>query len=143
MRTPSTVVLAWAIALAGGSIEAQTSTHLLEPVSLEAVRVQDAFWSPKFDVWRSVTVNDALDKFEQAGAFRNFDRVAKGLKEKHEGPPWFDGLVYETIRAASDFLASSPDPVLDKRLDGCIQRIAAAQQRSSDGYILTYTQLDE
>lgn len=143
MRSPSMLVLAWAIALAGGSTRAQTNVHPLEPVPLTAVHVQDGFWSPKLAVWRATTVYDALDKFEQSGAFRNFDRIAQGLNEKHEGPPWFDGLVYETIRAASDFLACGPDPVMDKRLDGYIQRIAAAQRRSSDGYILTFTQLDE
>jgi len=134
--------MAWVTAFNGASTMAQTDIHPLEPVPLEAVHVQDAFWSPKLGIWQDVTVHDALDKFEQAGAFRNFDRVAKGLRENHEGPPWFDGLIYETIRAASDFLLARPDPALEKRLDAYIERIAAAQQ-GSDGYLLTYTQLDE
>jgi hypothetical protein len=32
-------------------------------------------------------------------AFNNFDLVAQGKRGigKHNGPPWYDGLVYETI----------------------------------------------
>ena len=45
------------------------------------------------------------------------------------------------IRAASDFLAAEPDPELDRRLDGYIARIAAAQDAIGDGYLNTYTQL--
>ncbi len=117
--------------------------HVLEAIPIRQVQVTDEFWAPKLKLWSEKTVRDVLDKFERTGAFRNFDRVAGVEKGRHEGPPWYDGLVYETIRGASDFLISHPDQDLQARLDGYIQRIAAAQQRSSDGYLLTYTQLDE
>ena len=37
-------------------------------------------------------------------AFLNFDLVAEGKRGigKHHGPPWYDGLIYETIRGAAD-----------------------------------------
>ncbi len=142
MRRSTILLLTWILAVASGSTNAQTNLHPLEPVPLEAVKVSDGFWSPKLAVWRDVTINDAFDKFERAGAFRNFDRVAQGLQEEHEGPPWFDGLIYEMIRAASDFLAAQPDPALEKRLDGYIARIGAAAAKDPNGYVMTFTQLD-
>jgi len=123
--------------------ESAAQKHLLVPVSIQSVKIEDAFWGPRLNTWKEVTLKDVLDKFEAAGAFRNFDRVAGTLEGKHEGPPWFDGLIYETIRGASDFLISYPDQGLEQRLDGYIARIAAAQAKDPDGYIMTYTQLDE
>ena len=115
----------------------------LTPVPIQQVAVNDAFWSPKFKLWREVTIPDCLAKFEtdRGGALNNFDRVRDGKSGGHAGPPWFDGLVYEMIRASSDFLAASPDPVLEKRIDGYIARIAAAQDKDPNGYINTWTEL--
>ncbi|MCB1128782.1 MAG: glycoside hydrolase family 127 protein, partial [Verrucomicrobiae bacterium] len=39
--------------------------------------------------------------------------------------------------------AAQPDPGIEARLDGMIQRIAAAAARDPDGYLNTYTQLKE
>ena len=80
------------------------------------------FWSPKLQLWQTKTVNDVFDKFEgkiyglkvqslekdfrvlgiTRNAFLNFDLVAEGKRGigKHHGPPWYDGLIYETIRGA-------------------------------------------
>ncbi len=116
--------------------------HVLEPVPIQQVQVTDAFWAPKLELWSEKTVCDVFDKFEKSGAFRNFDRVAGVETGAHEGPPWFDGLIYETIRGASDFLASHPNKALEARLDGYIQRIAAAAAKDPNGYIMTFTQLD-
>ncbi len=88
------------------------------PIPLNHVKIEDAFWSPKFKTWRTVTIKDCLDKFEKDGAFRNFDHVARGeLDAPHGGPPWYDGLVYELIRGAADLLAQEPDPALEARID--------------------------
>ncbi len=120
------------------------------------VKINDSFWSPKLTLWSTVTVTDVLDKFEgkqthNAGcpeehdAFHNFDLVARGERGigKHAGFPWFDGLVYETIRGIADFLAATPDKKLEERVDGYIDRIYTAQQSDTTGYLDTYTQLVE
>ncbi|HMF70225.1 MAG TPA: beta-L-arabinofuranosidase domain-containing protein [Flavitalea sp.] len=129
------------------------------------VKVKDSFWGPKFDQWRTTTVNDVFNKFEgnynpqgssilkrdfeQLGAtrnaFKNFDLVAEGKRGigTHNGPPWYDGLVYETIRGAADFIARYPNDSLERRIDKYINRIAAAQASDPDGYINTYTELME
>lgn len=119
--------------------------HKLAAVPIDRVVVEDEFWSPKLTTWQKVTLRDCFNKFEhdRGGAFNNFDKVRAGQSGRHAGPPWTDGLIYEMIRGASDFLASHPDPELDKQLDGYIGRIAAAAAVNPNGYINTYTQLDE
>lgn len=128
------------------------STHVLLSIILclllsrsttAQVTITDSFWLPKLTQWRVVTSNDVLNKFEPV--FKNFDDVAQGKKGTghHEGLPWFDGLVYETIRGIAGFLQQQRDPVMEARLDKYIERIYAAQKADPDGYINTYTDLME
>jgi DUF1680 family protein len=117
--------------------------------------INDDFWSPRFETWRTTTANDVLNKFEglhldisereKNNAFANFDRIASGNKGKgeHAGLPWFDGLIYESIRGIGDLLKQKPDAALEARIDKYIDRIYAAQQADPDGYINTYTDLME
>lgn len=124
--------------------------------SVSEVIIADSFWTPRFEQWRTVTVADVFDKFEgkfkenpeewqQNNSFVNFDDVAQGKKGTghHAGLPWFDGLIYETIRGVSDLLVQKEDSSLEKRVDGYIDRICAAQRVDSSGYINTWTDLME
>src|SRR6478672_12750903 len=129
------LMLAWTVGAEPGPA--------LAPVPIERVKVDDPFWSPKRDVWRRVTIADCFDKFERDGAFANFDKVRDGKGGKHGGPPWYDGLVYETITGAADFLRDLPDEQLERRIDGYVARIAAAADKDPDGYLNTHTQLVE
>lgn len=115
----------------------------LEPVPIPYVGIEDEFWSPKLRVFREVTIPDCFAKFEKDGAFANFDRVRDGASGEHAGPPWYDGLVYEMVRASADFLASRRDPALEARIDGYVERIGAAAARDPDGYVNTWTQLEQ
>jgi DUF1680 family protein len=119
--------------------------HRIQPVPSQQVTVADDFWSPKLKVWQEVTIRDCFRKFEndRGGALNNFDKVRDGQKGGHAGPPWYDGLIYEMIRGSSDFLVIHPDPELEAQLDGYIARIAAAAAKNPNGYLNTYTQLDE
>jgi len=122
-------------------------------VGIKEVKVDDPFWSPKFRLWSTTTANDVFDKFEgkhehiegNHNTFSNFDQVARGDRgtNGHLGAPWFDGLIYESIRGISDFLAQYPDPQMEARIDGYIDRIEAAQKADPDGYLETYTILNE
>lgn len=152
-------------ALFAGNLSAQTThapVNILQPAQLNEVKIQDSFWLPRYRVWTGVTVHDVLDKLagqyvpdrpdiieEKAKTGRtrdvmvNFDMVAKGEKNngKHDGPPWYDGLLYETIRGAADLLVQYPDASVEKQIDGYVDHIAAAQAADPDGYIDTYTTL--
>lgn len=123
----------------------QIALHRLQPVASQHVTITDEFWSPKLKVWQEVTIHDCFNKFEndRGGALNNFDKVRDGQKGGHAGPPWYDGLIYEMIRGSADFLVMHPDPQLETQLDGYIARIAAAAAKDPNGYINTYTQLDE
>lgn len=135
--------LALAIGLAATTVRAQTA-GALQGVQIQNVTIDDPFWSPKLEVWRKVTIADCLEKFDRDGAMANFDHVARGeLTASHGGPPWYDGLIYEMIRAGADFLAERPDPALETRLDSMIDRICAAAAHDPDGYVNTYTQMKE
>ena len=145
--------------------EKTSSPKIVEQDSskIEKITIQDGFWGPKLKQWSTTSIHDVFDKFEgnyalewrlgdeynrtnkRRDAFENFDWVAQGKRDigKHNGPPWYDGLVYETIRAAGDFLKYYPDTELEKRVDGYIERIAKAQATDKDGFINTYTQLME
>jgi DUF1680 family protein len=144
--------------------DASVNSPMVFP-ALKDIKINDSFWGPKLKVWSEVTVNDVFNKFEgqyKAGdqrdlmneyktlgrtrdAFRNFDLVALGNRGSgqlhHDGPPWYDGLVYETMRAASDFIIQFPEKKTEERLDAYIDRIEAAQNSGGDGYINTYTSL--
>lgn len=140
MKIPALILLA---ALTPGLLFAQTEKiQRLTAVPIQQVQIDDAFWSPKLAVWREVTIPDCFDKFDRDGTLDNFDKVRDG-KGEHRQAPWFDGLLYEMIRAASDFLAAKPDAKLEARLDNYIEHIAAAAAKDPDGYINTYTQLQE
>ena len=94
-----------------------TQLHKLTPVPIRRVVIDDEFWSPKRKVWQEVTIRDCFAKFEsdRGGAINNFDKVRDGQTGGHAGDPWMDGLVYEMIRGASDFLLSHPNPALEKQ----------------------------
>jgi DUF1680 family protein len=155
------LVLPCAGMLALGTLAA--TAQQLTPVGLKQVVVQDAFWSSKLATIHTVTVYDVLTKLEghyepdredlisekaktghTRNAFLNFDRVAQGKTNTgdSDGPPWYDGLVYESIRGAADLLVAYPDKKLESKVDGYIDRIAAAQAADATGYLNTYTTLN-
>jgi len=130
-------------AVASSAFAGDVPPHSLTPVSIQQVTIDDAFWSPKLKVWREVTIPDCFAKFEKDGAFSNFDKIRDGQSGEHGGPAWYDGLIYEMIRGCSDFLATKRDAALEGRLDGYIERIAAAAAKDREGYLNTWTQLKE
>lgn len=119
----------------------QSNHAKLKCVSIKDVVIDDAFWNSKLNIAKKVTLFDVFNKFQnlQEGTMSNFDWVAQGKQGKHVGPPWFDGLIYETMRAAADFLCDEYDEKIDALLDGYIERIAKAQAVHKNGYINTYT----
>lgn len=110
------------------------------------VSIQDSFWGVQMEKIRMVTVWDVIHKFETdygEGVMKNFEDVAQGLTGTghHVGPQWYDGLIYEVIRGASDLLGDSYDEKLAEKLEEFIDKIAAAQDKDPDGYLNTYSTL--
>ena len=101
------------------------------------VKINDSFWSDYISSVRRVMLPYVIDKFYETGYIENFISVAKGLRDCHQGPPFADGLVFEALRGASDFLADEYDAELDKKLDELISLIKAASDAIEDGYFNT------
>jgi DUF1680 family protein len=123
---------------------------LLRNLPVKDVKINDSFWSKRLEVIRKKTIYDVLEKFSKDGTpenpatisiFKSFMKVAKGEKEKDVNFPWFDGLIYETIKGISDFLANEYDDKIDKKLDEYIELINMVQAADPQGYINTYTTL--
>ncbi len=105
------------------------------------VKLYDRFFSELTEKIRTVSVPDILEKFLADGAVENYNRVARGEKGGHAGPPWYHGLICECIRGISDIYIGQPDKI-GEMLDGIIDAIAKAQDADPEGYINPYTTLE-
>jgi len=113
----------------------------LTPVPFTQVHIKDAFWAPRRDTNRKVSVPHSFDMLEKAGNIHNLELAAAGAHEGFSGPVFMDSDLYKAIESASYVLATDPDPVLAKRVDDVIAKIAAAQR--PDGYLDTYFEVVE
>lgn len=118
---------------------AQDLPKPLVPVPFEKVRLRDAFFAPRIETNRVVTIEACLKKCEETGRLRNF-AVAAGIeKGEHEGFLYNDSDVYKVLEGVAYSLKVSPDPKLEARADAIIDWVWAAQRE--DGYLDTYWQL--
>jgi len=88
----------------------------------------------------AVTIGHEIKECEATNRIRNFELAAAALKGVKGGKfatsyAFDDSDVYKVIEAASYVLILKPDPALDRKLDGWIAKIAAAQE--PDGYLYT------
>jgi DUF1680 family protein len=114
--------------------------YRVRPVPFTQVMFSDAFWAPRLEKNRTVTIPHNFKQSEETGRTRNFDLAAAALGGATDGAfctryPFDDSDLYKIIEAASYSLATHPDPELEKYLDALIAKVAAAQER--DGYLYT------
>ena len=114
---------------------ARASDYPVRPVPFTAVHLEDAFWRPRLETNRTVTLPFAFRQCEQTGRIDNFAR-AGGLQEgPHQGRRYNDSDVFKIMEGAAYTLSLASDPDLDAYLDGLIAKSAAAQE--DDGYLYT------
>lgn len=163
MRNAKLMFMSLALFLLIPTTQAQ-DLRPLQPVAAHEVTITDDVWSPILERINNVTIPDILGKFEglrpetvdgadfyvtryheEQDALRNFQSVANGERGtgKHIGFPWYDGLIYETITGIADHIMHHPDAMLQMRIDNYIALIEAAQKVDPEGYINTYTTLNE
>ena len=111
----------------------ESPTGRIEPVPQSSVEVLDAFWKPRLETNRRVTIPHILQQNDQTGRVDNFRKAAGLLEGPYRGRRFNDTDVYKAIEAASYSLIESHDPQLDARLDELIALVAAAQEE--DGYL--------
>lgn len=112
----------------------------IKPVPFTRVHVEDAFWAPRIETARKVTIPFAFKKAEETGRIDNFAKAGKLMEGKFEGIRYNDSDVFKIMEGAAYLLSVKPDPELDTYLDGVIAKVAAAQE--PDGYLYTTRTID-
>ncbi len=111
----------------------------ITPVPFTAVKITDAFWAPRIETNRTVTIPACFKQCEATGRIANFDAAAAAMAGKpgpaFKGNCYDDSDVYKVMEGAAYSLSQHPDPELDAYLDRLIATIAAAQEK--DGYLYT------
>jgi DUF1680 family protein len=119
------------------SASGQAPTRQFEPVNFSQVTINDSFWKPTLDKVATTTLQACIYQTEvKTPRIRNFEKVARGKNEKHEGIFYDDSDVFKALEAIAYSLKNHPNPELEKKADEWIDKIAAAQL--DDGYINTY-----
>lgn len=113
----------------------------LEAVPFHQVEIRDAFWAPRRETNRLVSIPVNLENLEKAGNLENLRLAARRATNGYTGPVFMDSDVYKALEAAAYTLATDPDPALDRRLDEIIALLAAAQH--ADGYLNSYYTVKE
>jgi DUF1680 family protein len=136
------IMLAAALIVCRGGRTEKTplKDYPVRPVNFTQVKVNDAFWAPKMETNRAVTVPFALQKNEETGRVDNFRKAAGLMKGPHQGKRYNDSDVFKVMEAAAYTLMLHPDPNLKKRLDDLIVIIGKAQE--PDGYLYTTRTID-
>jgi DUF1680 family protein len=118
----------------------------VKPVPFTAVHFTDAFWAPRLEVNRAVTVPFALQKCEETKRVYHFERAAAVLRgetlqdKTPPGYPFDDSDLFKAMEGAAFALTVQKDPKLEAYLDELIAKIAAAQEK--DGYLYTTRTID-
>ena len=125
----------------GAVVDTSRSAHArLKPVPVAAVAIEDAFWVPRIERNRDVTLPSQLRMLEETGRIDNLRRVAGTFDGPFQGRYYNDSDVYKWIEAASWSLATNPDPELGRSIDDVIAVVAEAQR--PDGYLNSYFALE-
>jgi DUF1680 family protein len=113
----------------------------IEPVNFSKVIVNDAFWKPKMALVATKTLDACIYQTEQKTArIRNFEKVARGKGETHEGVFYDDSDVFKALEAIAYAIKTNKDPKLEAKADEWIDKVVAAQL--PDGYLNTYYTLN-
>ena len=123
------------VILSGLAPAAEKKDYPVTPVPFTDVRLTDAFWIPRIETNRTVTIPFLWKKNEETGRIDNFAVAGKIIEGQYRGERYNDTDVYKPLEGSAYSLMVRPDPALDAYLDGVIAKIAAAQE--PDGYLFT------
>ena len=105
----------------------------LAPVPLTDVTIDDAFWSPRLEVNRTVTLPIEYDQCKRTG---RLDAMTWTPGRKGQPHIFWDSDVAKWIEAAAYSLATHPDTALQRKVDRVIDTLAGGQ--GDDGYLNSY-----
>jgi DUF1680 family protein len=118
---------------AGVGCKPSPPDYPVQPVPFTRVQVDDAFWLPRFETNRTITIPFALNKNVDTNRVRNLAIAAGRAEGQYEGRRFNDTDVYKVIEGAAYSLSLYPDPGLERQIDELVDIIAAAQEE--DGYL--------
>ena len=112
----------------------------IKDVPQTAVQFSGGFWGARQQTDVAVTIAHEIKQCEITNRIKNFELAAAALKGAKDGKfatsyAFDDSDVYKVIEAAAYSLMLKADPILDRKLDEWIAKIAAAQE--PDGYLYT------
>ena len=113
-----------------------TVKRQLEPVPFTDVTFDDAFWAPRIEVNRTVTIPHIYRQCEATGRISAFDLNFQRPVPSPIVLIFGDSDLAKWIEAASYSLASRPEPALEALVDQVADKIIHAQQ--PDGYLNTH-----
>lgn len=118
-------------------VSVENSPHkLLNPVPIENVRLNDAFWAPRLRMLVRVTLPSQYKLLEETGRLDNFKRAAGKIRGPFKGLVFNDSDVYKWVEAASFALAYERDEEVERLADAAVKDVVEAQD--ADGYLNTY-----
>lgn len=112
-----------------------TMLRRLEPVPFTKVRIHDAFWKPRMDVNRKVTIPIECRQCKDTG---RIDAWTWKKGQPNEPHIFWDSDVAKWIEAAAYSLATHPDKKLERQIDAVVALMARSQMK--DGYLNSHYQ---
>ncbi len=113
------------------------------PMPLKDIRIADGFWGnyqrkvlDEVIPYQWEALNDRVPGADRSGCIHNFQVAARRITGEHYGWVFQDSDLAKWLEAVAYALTLRPDPDLERRADGAIELICAAQQ--PDGYLDTY-----
>ena len=116
--------------------ESLKGDYFIKPVPFNHVHVDDAFWTPRLETNRKVTLPYTFGQCEDTGRIANFEKAAGLRSGEFEGIYFNDSDVYKIMEGAAYSLQVYPDRLMRLYLDQLIRVMAAAQWE--DGYLFTF-----
>jgi uncharacterized protein len=113
-----------------------TVERMLEPVPFTAVNIEDAFWAPRIEVNRAVSIPHIYEQCETTGRISAFDLDFRRPLPAPMPLVFGDSDPAKWLEAACYSLATHPDPELRARVERVAGKIIHAQQ--PDGYLNTH-----
>lgn len=111
----------------------------LQSAPMTGVQLTDAFWAPRLETNRKVTVLHNLRELEKQGSLGGFALLAGEKSVKYHGYLWGDSDVYKTMEGIFYCLRENPDPELSKQAEKITATIIGAQ--ATDGYLQPHLQI--
>ena len=131
--TPALYFLCGLLLADGTCCKSSPPDYPFQPVPFTAVQVDDAFWLPRIETNRTVTIPFAMNKNVETNRVKNLAIAAGRAEGTYEGRRFNDTDVYKVIEGAAYSLSVHPDPNLEDQVDKLIELVAAAQEE--DGYL--------